>query len=63
MLPRVRITDLLSEVGKSHNGRKIDLQTGAVASDERVIMAGILTDELNLGLTRTSEACTIASLG
>ena len=65
MLPRVRITDLLSEVARwtlltdcfTH------LRTGETAADERVLMAGLLADGLNLGLTRMAEACTIASLG
>ena len=34
-----------------------------MAADERVLMAGLLADGLNLGLTRMAEACTIASLG
>lgn len=65
MLPRVRITDLLSEVARwtlfpecfTH------LRTGDIIDDPRVLMAGLLADGLNLGLTRMAEACSIASLG
>ena len=64
MLPRIRITDLLSEVATwtlfpdcfTH------LRTGETAADSRVLMAGLLADGLNLGLTRMAEACSIASL-
>ena len=64
MLPRIRITDLLAEVATwtlfpdcfTH------LRTGETAADSRVLMAGLLADGLNLGLTRMAEACSIASL-
>src|SRR3954471_2544478 len=38
------------------------LRTGETAADRRVLMAGLLADGLNLGLTRMAEACSIASL-
>jgi TnpA family transposase len=65
MLPRGRITDLLAEVARwtlfpdcfTH------LRTGETAADSRILMAGLLADGLNLGLTRMAEACSIASLG
>ena len=65
MLPRIRITDLLAEVARwtlfpdcfTH------LRTGEVAANSRILMAGVLADGLNLGLTRMAEACSIASLG
>jgi TnpA family transposase len=65
MLPRIRITDLLAEVAAwtllpncfTH------LRTGEPAADSRILMAGLLADGLNLGLTRMAEACSIASLG
>ena len=65
MLPRVRITDLLSEVARwtQFTDCFTHLRTGEMAADERVLMAGLLADGLNLGLTRMAEACTIASLG
>ena len=65
MLPRIRVTDLLAEVARwtlfpdcfTH------LRTGEIAADSRVLMAGLLAEGLNLGLTRMAEACSIASLG
>ena len=65
ILPRVRITDLLSEVARwtLFTDCFTHLRTGETAADERVLMAGLLADGLNLGLTRMAEACTIASLG
>ena len=39
------------------------LRTGAAAIDNRVLMAGLLADGLNLGLTRMAEACGVATLG
>ena len=65
MLPRIRVTDLLAEVARwtlfpdcfTH------LRTGEAAADSRVLMAGLLAEGLNLGLTRMAEACSIASLG
>ena len=65
MLPRIRITDLLSEVADwtlfidcfTH------LRSGETVADPRVLMTGLLADGLNLGLTRMAEACTVASLG
>ena len=65
MLPRVRVTDLLAEVAGwtrfpdcfTHE------RTGETAKDQRVLMAGLLAEGLNLGLTRMTEACSIASPG
>ncbi len=65
MLPRVRITDLLAEVARwtlfpdcfTH------LRTGETVGDPQILMASLLADGLNLGLTRMAEACSIASLG
>ena len=62
-LPRVRVTDLLAEVAGwtrfpdcfTHE------RTGETATDQRVLMAGLLAEGLNLGLTRMAEACSIAS--
>lgn len=39
------------------------LRSGEMVTDPRILMAGLLADGLNLGLTRMAEACTIASLG
>src|SRR5208337_442590 len=65
MLPRVRITDLMSEVARwtVFTDCFTHLRTGETVADQRVLMAGLLADGLNLGLTRMAEACTVASLG
>ena len=65
MLPRVRITDLLSEVAQwtLFTDCFTHLRTGETAADPQVLMASLLADGLNLGLTRMAEACSIASLG
>jgi TnpA family transposase len=39
------------------------LRSGETAADRRVLMAGLLADGLNLGLTRMAGVCSIASLG
>jgi TnpA family transposase len=39
------------------------LRTGETVADQRMLMARLLTDRLNLGLTRMAGACTVASLG
>ena len=64
MLPRIRITDLLAEVAgwTSLPNCFTHLRTGEPAADSRILMAGLLADGLNLGLTRMAEACSIASL-
>src|SRR5277367_980575 len=65
MLPRIRITDLLSEVARwtLFTDCFTHLRSGETGADPRILMAGLLADGLNLGLTRMAEACTIASLG
>ena len=64
MLPRIRITDLLSEVARwtLFTDCFTHLRTGETAADERVLMASLLADGLNLGLTRMADACAVASL-
>jgi TnpA family transposase len=64
MLPRIRITDLMAEVAgwTQFSDCFTHLQTGATASDTRTLLAGLLADGLNLGLTRMAEACSVASL-
>jgi TnpA family transposase len=59
------VTDLLAEVARwtlfpdcfTH------VRTGEAVADNRVLLAGLLAEGLNLGLTRMAEACSIASLG
>ena len=65
MLPRIRITDLLAEVARwtGFPGCFTHLRAGEAAADPRILMAGLLADGLNLGLTRMAEACSIGSLG
>src|SRR5271163_62752 len=65
MLPSIRITDLLSEVARwtLFTDCFTHLRSGETVADPRILMAGLLADGLNLGLTRMAEACTIASLG
>ena len=65
MLPRIRITDLLSEVARwtLFTDCFTHLRSGATVTDPRILLTGLLADGLNLGLTRMAEACTIASLG
>ncbi len=65
MLPRIRITDLLAEVAAWTGFADCftHLRSGETAADGRILMAGLLADGLNLGLTRMAEACSIASLG
>ncbi len=64
MLPRIRITDLMAEVAgwTLFPDCFTHLQTGATAADTRTLLAGLLADGLNLGLTRMAEACSVASL-
>ena len=65
MLPRIRVTDLLAEVAGWTLFPELftHLRTGEAVADHRILMAGLLADGLNLGLTRMAEACSIASLG
>lgn len=65
MLPRVRVTDLLAEVARWTLFPDLftHLRSGEAAPDPRVLMAVLLADGLNLGLTRMAEACDVASLG
>ena len=65
MLPRIRVTDLLAEVAgwTLFPDCFTHLRTGQTAADTRTLLAGLLADGLNLGLTRMAEACSVASLG
>lgn len=64
MLPRIRITDLLVEVNEwtSFADAFTHLRTGDKPDSPQIIMAAVMADGLNLGLTRMAEACRIASL-
>ncbi len=65
MLPRIRITDLLSEIAAWTRFPDCftHLRTGEAAADPRILMTAVLADGLNLGLTRMASACAIATLG
>ena len=64
-LPRIRITDLLFEVARwtLFTDCFTHLRSGEMVANPQILMAGLLADGLNLGLTRMAEACTIANLG
>jgi hypothetical protein len=57
MLPRIRITDLRSEVARwtLFTDCFTHLRSGETVADPRILMAGLLADGLNLGLTRMAE--------
>lgn len=59
LLPRIKITDLLTEVdGWCDFGRHFThLRTGGVAPDRSLLLTAILADGINLGLSRMAEAC------
>ena len=54
MLPRIRVTDLLAEVARwtPFPDCFTHLRTGETAADSRILMASLLAEGLNLGLTR-----------
>jgi len=64
-LPRIRITDLLTEAAGCtlFPDCFTHLRTGECVADSRILMAGLLADGLNLGLTRMAEACSFATIG
>jgi TnpA family transposase len=58
LLPRVRITELLHEVNRATGfaAAFTNLRTGEVCDNENALLAAILADGTNLGLTRMAEA-------
>ena len=65
MLPRIRITDLLAEVARwtLFTDCFTHLRSGERAANPQILMASLLADGLNLGLTRMAEACNVGTLG
>lgn len=63
MVPPTRITDVLSQVSRwtgfvEHFGH---VSTGLPPADERVFLATLIAEATNLGLSRMSEVCGVAS--
>ncbi len=58
MLPRVRITELLHEVSRRtrFSAAFTNLRTGEACDNENALLAAILADATNLGLTRMATA-------
>jgi len=63
LLPKVRITDLLSEVAAwtGFSDCFTHLRSGLPFEDKRVILTAVLADATNLGLTGMAEACSVAT--
>ncbi|QKE89242.1 Tn3 family transposase [Lichenicola cladoniae] len=59
LLPRIRITDLLMEVDRwtDFSARFTHQRTGRAAEDRTALLATVLADGINLGLTRMAETC------
>ena len=59
LLPHVKITDLLLEVEEwtGFSRHFTHLKTGVPAKDSTLLLTTLLTDGLNLGLTKMAESC------
>ena len=64
LLPRIKITELLSEVdARCDFGRHFThLRSGDAVQDRTLLLTGILADGVNLGLSRMADACPGVSL-
>jgi TnpA family transposase len=64
LMPRIKITDLLTEVDSWCDLRRhfTHLRSGDPAPDRAQLLTAILADGINLGLTRMAEACPGVSL-
>ena len=59
VLPRVKITDLLLEVDEWTNFTRhfTHLKSGEEAKEKKILLTAILSDAINMGLTKMAEAC------
>lgn len=59
LLPRVKITDVLLEVDEWTGFTKnfTHIKSGALAQDKLLLLSAILSDAINLGLTKMTESC------
>lgn len=59
LLPHVKITELLLEVDNWINFTQYfkHLKSGATVDDRHLLLAAILADAINLGLSKMAEAC------
>jgi hypothetical protein len=59
LLPHLKITELLMEVDEwtGFTGHFTHIKSGDVACDKTLLLATILTDAINLGLTKMAESC------
>lgn len=63
MMPTLRITDLLVEVDRwtGFSAAFTHLHTSLPVNDPHAVLAAVLADATNLGLTRMAEACSVTS--
>jgi TnpA family transposase len=59
LLPHLKITELLMEVDgwTGFTGHFTHIKSGDVARDKTLLLAAILADAINLGLTKMAESC------
>jgi TnpA family transposase len=59
LLPHLKITELLMEVDEwtGFTSRFTHIKSGDAASDKTLLLAAILADAINLGLTKMAESC------